>query len=91
MQTKEDMEYYLRRDFDGNDDVNGLPFLDSRCDVDEPTTNLLIYGHCMNSGAMFADLQKYKDFDYYKDHPVIYFDTLYERGCSVPVTCGLCG
>jgi len=80
MQTKEDMEYYLRRDFDGNEDVNGLPFLDARCDVNRPTTNLLIYGHSMNSGAMFAGLADYKDYEFYQKHKTIYFDTVQERG-----------
>ena len=80
MQTKEDMEYYLYRDFDGDDDVNGLPFLDARCDIDKPTTNMLIYGHSMNSGAMFATLAEYKNYEFFKEHPTIYFDTIQERG-----------
>ena len=79
MQTPEDMEYYLLRDFDRKDDKNGLPFADSRSDVFAPTTNVLIYGHCMNSGAMFATLLNYKDQAYYKEHSVICFDTIYER------------
>ncbi len=80
MQTKEDMEYYLYRDFNGDEDVNGLPFLDARCDIDKPTTNLLIYGHSMNSGAMFAGLADYKDYEFYEGHKKIYFDTIHERG-----------
>ena len=80
MQNKEDMEYYLHRDFNGNEDVNGLPFLDARCDVNKPTTNLLIYGHSMNSGAMFAGLADYKDYGFYQEHKKIYFDTMQERG-----------
>lgn len=80
MQTKEDMEYYLHRDFNGNEDVNGLPFLDARCDVEEPSTNLLIYGHSMNSGAMFAGLADYKDYEFYQKHKTIFFDTMQERG-----------
>ena len=80
MQTKDDMEYYLHRDFNGNEDVNGLPFLDARCDVNRPTTNLLIYGHSMNSGAMFAGLADYKDYEFYRKHKTIYFDTVRERG-----------
>jgi len=80
MQTKDDMEYYLHRDFYGNEDVNGLPFLDARCDVNKPSTNLLIYGHSMNSGAMFAGLADYKDYGFYQKHKKIYFDTVQERG-----------
>lgn len=80
MQTREDMEYYLHRDFNGSEDVNGLPFLDARCDAEKPTTNLLIYGHSMNSGAMFAGLADYKDYEFYQKHKKIYFDTMQERG-----------
>ena len=43
MQTKEDQNFYLRRDFDKEDDVSGLPFLDARSDILDRTTNLLIY------------------------------------------------
>ncbi len=80
MQTKENMEYYLHRDFDGDEDVNGLPFLDARCDINKPTTNFLIYGHSMNSGAMFAGLKDYKDYEFFREHQTIYFDTIHERG-----------
>ena len=80
MQTKDEMEYYLYRDFDGKEDVNGLPFLDARCDIKKPSTNLLVYGHSMNSGAMFAGLADYKDYEFYQEHRKLYFDTIYERG-----------
>lgn len=79
MQTKSDNEFYLRRDFDKKDDKNGLPFVDYQSDVFKPTTNVLIYGHSMNSGLMFAALLKYKDEAFFKKHPVIRFDTLYEH------------
>lgn len=36
----------------------------------------MIYGHHMNDGSMFADLCKYTDADFYKEHPTIAFDTL---------------
>ncbi len=42
-------------------------------------TNTIIYGHHMKNGTMFAGLEKYKDEDYYREHPVIHFDTLYEQ------------
>lgn len=80
MQTKWNNEFYLERDFDCNDDHNGLPFVDKNSDVFKPTTNILVYGHSMNSGLMFAALLKYKDEAFFKKHPVIHFDTLYEHG-----------
>lgn len=76
MQTeKENGEYYLYRDFEGNDDINGTPFLDIRCDISNPKSNLLIHGHNMKSGYMFAELLEYKEESHYKEHPVICFET----------------
>jgi len=34
----------------------------------------------MNSGAMFAGLKDYKDYEFFKEHQTIYFDTIHERG-----------
>ena len=42
--------------------------------------NLVIYGHHMNDGYMFADLCKYADADFCKEHPTITFDTLSSLG-----------
>ena len=39
--------------------------------------NLIIYGHHMNSGKMFADLEKYKDKGFYEEHPTILFRTIW--------------
>ncbi len=79
MQTKEDQNFYLRRDFDKQDDVSGLPFLDARSDILDRTTNLLIYGHNMKNGSMFATLLEYKDQDFYNEHKTIVFNTIYEK------------
>lgn len=35
------------------------------------SNNLVIYGHHMNDGSMFADLCKYTDADFCKEHPTI--------------------
>ena len=51
MQTV-DNEYYLDHDFGQNYDKNGCIFMDKDCDVIDRSTNLIIYGHHMKSGAM---------------------------------------
>ena len=79
MQTKKDSEYYLHRNFKKKKDVNGLPFLDGNCDVEENNSNLMVYGHHMKSGLMFAHLEDYEDAAFYKKHKTIEFDTLYEK------------
>ena len=80
MFTPKDNEYYLHRNFDKKDDINGMPFLDAACDPDDPEQNLLIYGHHMKSGMMFAHLLDYESEEFYKKHKIVKFDTLYEKG-----------
>ncbi len=79
MFTPKENEYYLHRNFDKKDDINGMPFLDAVCDPDNPFDNLMIYGHHMKSGMMFAHLLDFEDVSFYKKHKVIHFDTLYEK------------
>ena len=79
MQTS-DNTYYLDHNIDQESDKNGTLFLDAACDVVTPSTNLIIYGHNMRSGNMFGNLDKYKSADYYKEHPIISFDSIYEKG-----------
>lgn len=79
MQTKNDPELYLHCNYKKEYDVNGLPFLDAKCDVEDMQSNLIMYGHHMKSGLMFAHLVDYDSVDFYKKHPVIQFDTLYEE------------
>lgn len=54
MHTPYNSQKYLHRDFYGNDSYRGVPFLDYRCC--EQSDNLIVYGHHMNGGTMFADL-----------------------------------
>lgn len=68
MQTKEDEEYYLYRNFYKESDKNGCLVLAAAADIDEPSGNLLIYGHNMKSGEMFGDLDYYKDQTYAAEH-----------------------
>lgn len=74
-----DSQYYLRRDFQGDYNDHGVPFLDYRADLKKPSDNLIIYGHNMRDGTMFEELLHYKELDYYKAHPVIRFDSVYEE------------
>ena len=79
VQTPNDPEYYLRRDFYGDDSTAGTLFVDYRCDIVNPTTNTIIYGHNMRSGTMFGGLKRFLDHDYYQSHRTIIFKTLYEE------------
>lgn len=68
---------YLRRDFFGNRSQSGVPFLDWRCTLTDD--NLIIYGHNMKNGTMFARITAYWDQNYWDAHPVIEFET--EQRC----------
>ena len=72
-------EYYLKRDFDGNSNGHGVPFMDTACDLWE-SENLIIYGHNMRDGTMFFDLAKFTKPEFCEQHPLITFDTL--AGCT---------
>lgn len=67
--------YYLHRDFYGEYSANGCLFLSELCNP-KTSDNLIIYGHHMNSGKMFAALDQYKDGGFYLEHPLISYDTL---------------
>lgn len=68
--------YYLHRDFYGEYSANGCLFLSELCNP-KTSDNLIIYGHHMNSGKMFAALDQYKDSGFYLEHPLISYDTLH--------------
>ena len=73
MHTPDDPERYLRRNFHGEYSESGVPFLDFRCALD--SENLIVYGHNMMNGTMFAELQGYVQEDFCTAHPVIEFQT----------------
>ncbi len=75
MWTPEDENYYLYRDFYKKKNDNGALILDTDSCVDPLTTNLIIHGHNMKSGAMFGDLTEYEDKDYYREHQQIILHT----------------
>lgn len=79
LQRVDRKDYYLSRDFFGNYDSHGSIYVREACDVFEPSDNVTIYGHSMLDGTMFANVLKFKDKTFFKEHQLIYFDTLYER------------
>lgn len=79
MYTPNDGEFYLNHGFDKEKSKSGVPFIDSRCTIDPFGTNTIIYGHHMKNGTMFAGLLNYEDEDFFREHPIICFDTLYEQ------------
>ena len=76
----ENNEYYLDHNANEEYDINGSIFMDKDCDVIKPSTNYILYGHHMKNGKMFGKLDLYQNESYYKEHPYISFDTIYEKG-----------
>ena len=68
MQTPNKPDFYLKRSFDKSYSDYGVPYIDEAC-MTGISNNLVIYGHHMNDGSMFADLCKYTDADFCKEHP----------------------
>ena len=79
MQSKNE-EYYLNHNFEQDKDNNGSIFIDKDCSIWPRSQNIIIYGHNMKSGKMFGSLDEYKSSKYFEKHPIIKFDTLYEKG-----------
>jgi len=79
MQTVENPNYYLRRGFDKTYDYYGVPYAGEHCDL-QTSDNVVLYGHHMNSGAMFSDLKKYLNKDFWNTQPYVRFDTMEEFG-----------
>ena len=79
MWTPEDEQYYLYRAFDGSENKNGSLILDTDSCLNPLTTNLIIHGHNMKSGAMFGTLTDYETEHFYQEHKNI---ILYTEECQ---------
>jgi len=75
MQTIDNPNYYLKRGFDKEYSNYGVPYVQENCALGI-SDNIVVYGHHMNNGSMFADLCKYESEDFYREHTTIHFDTL---------------
>lgn len=77
-----DNDYYLSHDYKGDESRNGAVYVDFRAHVglEDTTRNVVIHGHHMKSGVMFANITRYDDPDFYRQNPVIRFDSIYHEG-----------
>lgn len=76
-----DNDFYLTHNQKRQKSVYGALFFDCNNTITEESTdkNLIVYGHHMKNGSMFANLTKYKSLSFYKAHPTIEFSTLYKQ------------
>lgn len=70
-----DNEYYLKHLFNGEWNNSGCVFIDAKNNPDFTDRNTVLYAHNMKNGTMFADIEQYKNADYYSQHKVIHIYT----------------
>lgn len=67
-----DNDYYLRRNNQKVDDVNGALFIDYEVSLSGmPVDNLIVYGHNMENHRVFSDLTKYLDKNFFDNAKAI--------------------
>lgn len=72
-------KYYLNHDFYGKTTSYGAIYASYKNNFEPFDRNTLIYGHNMTDGSRFAELLNYRSLDFFKKHPVIQFDSLFEK------------
>ena len=72
---KDDPDYYLHRDLEGNESVAGVPYLDAACNRDWSSKLSAVYGHHLINDRMFSPLAKYSNESFFNKHRTIYLLT----------------
>ena len=75
MQTPDRPNFYLKHNFEKQYSDYGVPYAAEDCSIDPQSDNIPIFGHHMKSGKMFGALEDYKIEAFYREHPIIRFDT----------------
>lgn len=68
-------DYYLNHAADGTENRAGAIFIDALNAPDFSDQNTIVYGHNMQSGAMFASLHAFEDTAFFNEHTDIYVYT----------------
>ena len=73
-----DNTFYRDHGFDGGTDSR-IAFLDYRVNIDTPSTQTLVYLPHANNHPKYGELVNFKNLEYYKEHPVISFNSLHSN------------
>lgn len=79
VQSVDNPNFYLKHNFSKDYSDYGCPYVQENCNVQEPSDNLVIYGHHMKDGSMFANLEKFKSKDFWESHKTFSLDTLTDK------------
>ena len=70
-----DNDYYLAHTFERTENAAGTLFVDSNIPEGMEGKNVIVYGHNMKNGSMFAGLKKYREDDFYEGHKTFRVNT----------------
>lgn len=71
----DDNEYYVYRDYRKEESSYGSIYMKDKSDINDANSNLVIYGHHMKDGEMFADLLEYVNEEFYQEHKIVKITT----------------
>lgn len=78
VQTPDDPNFYLKRNFDKNYSEWGTVYAWGSADLQRPSDNVTLFGHTMQDGSMFACLHNYTRQEFWENNKLIFFNTLTE-------------
>lgn len=64
----DNLDYYLYRNIKQEYAQAGSIFMDPNCSKDFSDFNTILYGHNMNDGSMFGQLEKFSDEEFFNAH-----------------------
>lgn len=83
-----DNDYYLLHSFENEYYGYGTPFLDYTYDFNRNpiAQNSVVYAHNSRWGDQvgFEGLQKFEDYDYFLEHPIVYYTTIADGNIPIP-------
>lgn len=87
--TKADKFYYLDKDANKQYSKAGSLFADYRNVItgSSKSDNVIIYGHNMANGSYFGTLNNYKSLSFYKQNPIVKYNTTEKKSNYVVVAC----
>ncbi len=72
-------DFYIDHDMYKTENRYGAVFADYNATITTAgnNRNVVLYGHNMIDGSMFTQLLDYKNLEFYREHPIVAFDTIY--------------
>lgn len=74
MQSRDNW-FYLSRNWKRQSSAAGSIFFDAKANTDLSGFNTIIYGHRMRNDSMFGILRRYKEDNFWQEHPYVYVVT----------------